>query len=120
MRPRQKELDHEAGRQKLRLNLRGSDHYTHLGRSVVTYETGVVGDFCYADLCQVVPVSIKEETSDLRLVLEAEILAHYRAGLRGDLGARLEQSEGPVVSRVESEVQEKAEDDQPNFGREGE
>lgn len=65
-------------------------------------------------------MGVEEEASDLGLVLEAEVLAHYRPGLRGDLGACLEQPEVPIVSRVESEVEEKTEDDQPNFGREGE
>ena len=120
MRPRQKESDHEAGRQKFRLNPRGSDLYPHLGRFIVTNETRIIGNFCYVDLGQVIPVRIKEETSDLRLVLEAEVLAHYRPGLRRDLSARLKQSEVSVVSKVESEVQEEIEDDQPNFGGEGE
>ena len=65
-------------------------------------------------------MGIKEETSDLGLVLEAEVLAHYRPGLHGDLGACLKQFEVSVVSRGEGEVEEKFEDDQPNFGREGE
>ena len=77
----------------------------------MTDETGIVGDFCCADLRQVVPVSIEEETSDLRLVLEAEVLANYRSGLRCDLSACLKQPEVFVVSRVESDAQEKIEDD---------
>ena len=67
-----------------------------------------------------VSVGIKEETSDLGLVLEAEIPAHYRTGLRSDPSARLEQSEVSVVLRVEGEVEEEFEDDQPNFGWESE
>jgi len=58
-----------------------------------------------------VSVGIKEETSDLRLVLEAEVLAHYRPGLGGYPRACLKQPEVPVVSRVEGEVEEKSEDD---------
>ena len=118
MRPQQIGLNHEAVRQNFRLNLRVSELYTHLGRLVVTDETGICGDICCADLCQVATVSIKEETSDLGFVLEAEVLAKYRAGLRSDPSACLKQSEVSVVSRVESEMQEKIEDDQANFGRE--
>ena len=81
---------HEAGRQKVRLKLRESDFSPHLGCFVVTDKTGIVGDFCCADLRQVVPVGIKKETSDLGLVLEADVLAQYWPGLRGDLSACLE------------------------------
>lgn len=49
-------------------------------------------------------MGIKEETSDLGLVLEAQVLAHYRAGLRRNLSACLKQLEVPVVLRVESQV----------------
>ena len=119
-RGRDKKPENEAGRQKFRLNLRGSDYHPHLGGFVVASETGIVSDLCRADLHQVVPVGIKEETPDLGFILEAEVLANYRTGLRCDLSACLKQSEVPIVSRVESEVQEKIKDDQPNFGREGE
>ena len=83
-------VGHEVGRQKVRLKLRESDFFPHLGCFVVTDETGIVGDFCCADLRQVVPVGIKKETSDLGLVLEAEVLAQYWRGLCGDLSACLE------------------------------
>lgn len=83
-------IGHEAGRQKVRLKLRGSDVFPHLKRFIITDETGIVGNFCCADLRQMVSVSIKEETSDLGLVLEAEVLSQHRSGLRGDLGASLE------------------------------
>jgi len=119
MRQRQKESDHEAVRQKSRLNLRRLDLYSHLGRFVVTDNTGVVGDLYCADLRQVVPVDIKEETPQ-GFVLEAEVLVHCRAGFRSNLAACPGQSEVPLVSRVESEVRKKIEDDQPNFGRDGE
>lgn len=119
-RGRDKKPENEAGRQKFRLNLRGSDYYPHLGGFVVTKETGIVGDFRCADLHQMVPVGIKEETPDLGFVFEAKVLANYRTGLRCDPSARPKQPEVAIVSRVESEVQEKIKDDQPNFGREGE
>ena len=83
-------VGHEAGRQKVRLKLRESDFSPHLECFVVTDETGIVDDFCCADLRQVVPVGIKKETSDLGLVLEAEVLAQDWPGLRGDLSACLE------------------------------
>lgn len=111
MRPQQIGLDHEAVRQNFRLKLRVSELYPHLGRLVVTDETGIDGDICCADLGQVVTASIKEEASDLGLVLEAEVLANYRTGLRSDQSARLKQSEMSVVSRAASEMQEKIEDD---------
>jgi hypothetical protein len=103
MRPRCRKSDMRQ-KAKSQAKHRGSDLSPHLGCFVVTEETGVVGDVCCADLRQVVPVSIKEETSDLRLVLEADVLADYRPSLCGDLSACPEQPEVSVVSRVESEV----------------
>lgn len=85
MRPGRKDAHHEA-KTKLRW---GSDVYPHLGGFIITDETGVDGDICCADLRQMVTVSIRKETSYLGLVLEAEVLAHYRAGLRYDLSTRL-------------------------------
>lgn len=76
MRSGRKEPDHEA---KHQARVWGVRPHSHLGGFVTTGKTGVVSNICCAD---VVAVGAKEETSDLGLILEAEVLAHYRAGLR--------------------------------------
>lgn len=75
--------------QNFRLKVWGIKVYPDLRGFIITDETGLVSNIYCAELRQIVTVDIEKETSELGLVLEAEVLAHYRAGIRRHLSALL-------------------------------